>query len=70
LLINSSRFSSATGKNEPAGAEQIPLKGRKQRLTPVTWRSVGLAGAIGGLMLGFMMYLKHEKELGNKKKII
>lgn len=61
--VISSRYSTATG-GQNQRPEEVPTKSKNDRFSPITWRSVGMAAAIGGLMLGFMMYLKHEKELG------
>lgn len=33
-------------------------------MSPISWRSVGFAAGVGGLMLGFMLYIKREKDLG------
>ncbi|XP_021948234.1 protein SCO1 homolog, mitochondrial [Folsomia candida] len=65
--VISSRYSTATG-GQNQRPEEVPTKSKNDRFSPITWRSVGMAAAIGGLMLGFMMYLKHEKELAIAKE--
>jgi len=46
------------------GPASMPKKKDKEKVSPISWRSVTLAAMIGGLMFGFMMYLKHEKQNG------
>jgi protein SCO1/2 len=44
------------------GSTQPPSKKTKQRESPISYKSLGIAGVVGGLFLGFLWYIKNEKE--------
>ena len=41
-----------------------PSRKGEKRESPVSWKTVGAAGLVGGAMLAYLLYLKHEKEEG------
>jgi len=60
-----------SGAADAASNPSLPptkRKSDKEKVSPISWRSVGLAGAVGGLMLGFLLYVKHEKDLALAKE--
>ncbi|XP_017774620.1 PREDICTED: protein SCO1 homolog, mitochondrial [Nicrophorus vespilloides] len=57
-LMQSRCYASSPGKKTVAG------KGKG----PITWKSFGITAAIGGGILGFMLYVKKEKEEAQLKE--
>ncbi|ODN00247.1 Protein SCO1, mitochondrial [Orchesella cincta] len=69
--LQSCHFSSAAPESKDSPPLQPPTKDKSkadQKVSPISWRSVGLAATVGGFMLGFMIYLKREKEMAIAKE--
>lgn len=46
----------------------LPPKKPKESRGPITWKSLSITAVIGGGLLAFMFYLKHEKETAIEKE--
>lgn len=65
LKVQARNYSAdATGASSSPAA---PPERKREKISPISWRSVGLSLTVGGLMLAFMLYVKREKELGKYK---
>ena len=56
-------------KPQPEEAKEKPRPSypglrKPEVVSPISWRSLSVAAAVGGLLLGFMFFIKREKELG------
>lgn len=47
---------------DEAGKNVLPKKPEPKRLSPITWKSLSVVTVIGGGLLGYMYYLKDQKE--------
>jgi len=58
----------STGSPSEEVDKTVPPRRKAEKASPISWRSVTVAGVLGGLMVGFMVYLRNEKELAIAKE--
>ena len=59
-VLNVAKYSSSGS----GGPTLPPTKKVVEKESPISYKSLGIAGVVGGLFLGFLLYIKNEKEAG------